>query len=727
MKQVRREPEVRWGRSVRMRAGLVLLAMVAAAGIAAASAADGEGDTHYPRAGAASSALHVAQSIADVLRTPLSTTLVHGIGGSPADAWTAWLAGNFFSAVGALAAADEQWQRVAELAQRRGDVDDVVVALAQRVEIALSQGDYARCQVLAEALASAAAASGNRRQVAFAEANLGVIERRRGHLDDALVHQQRALEIYRAAGDPYGIAQSLTNLATVHRDRGDFAKALDMALDAVTLREKTGDKLEIAYRNVGLLYREIEDGATARTYFERALAVAAKRSSPAAYSPVVGAYAGLLNDLGEFAAAEAAAREALAIDRALGDRPHQGLERLEIGRALLGQRRNDEATAELEAALALGRELGQREIVARSLLHLADVALVEHDRLRAHGLLDEAIAGLEAARLRPQLALAYAAREQLARADHDDAAALRFAHKYSAEREELLGIRASRQLAALETRHSRAEAEQRVALLAKDNELKAALLAKQRLERRVGLIAMAALGALLLLMAWRFVGVNRLNHKLARRNAEIERQRVALSGANAKLEQQAVELHQAAITDSMTGVANRAHVLRQLARGIEDCARDGRELAVLLIDFDHFKQINDHHGHLFGDSVLVAGVDAMRRCLRAGDLLGRIGGEEFMAIVTDRDAEAVVALAERLCARVAEKLREQGPALRLVATVSIGVATLSQVVPSRRIEDLLEAADKALYAAKSGGRNRVQRYAPEADGVARAGTIAESR
>jgi diguanylate cyclase (GGDEF)-like protein len=178
-----------------------------------------------------------------------------------------------------------------------------------------------------------------------------------------------------------------------------------------------------------------------------------------------------------------------------------------------------------------------------------------------------------------------------------------------------------------------------------------------------------------------------------------------------KLEQQAVELYRAAITDSMTGVANRAHSLDQLARRIEECTHSDRELAVLLIDFDHFKQINDAHGHLFGDGVLVAGVDAMRRCLRAGDLLGRIGGEEFVAIVTDRDPDAVIALAERLRTRVADKLGEQCPELLDAATVSIGVARLAQLETPARLEALLEAADKALYAAKSGGRNRVQRYA----------------
>lgn len=666
----------------------------------------------WPRAEAASSALHAAKAIDDALETPLAAALAHALVDGSADAWTTRLEADVFSAVGALAPADAKWQRVGAIAERNGDLDTLGVALSQRVDIALSQGDYERCGDLSRQLAAVATKNGNAIQAAFAEANLGVIERRRGHLDEALAHQNRALAISRDAKDAFGAAQSLTNLATVYRDRGDFAQALEMALEAVTLREQSGgDKLGIAYRNVGLLYREIEDGAAARSYFERAIDAASKQGSPVAYAPVVGAYAGLLNDLGEFPAAEQSAREALAIDVALGDRPHQGLERLEIGRALIGEHRYDEAETELDAALALGRELGQREIVSRALLHLAEVALQNHDRLRAHGMLDEAIAGLEAARLRPQLALAYALREQLARAEHDDADALRFAHKYGAEREELLGIQASRQLAALEARHARAETEQRLALLSKDNELKAALLATQQLEQRIGYVAMGALGGLLVLMLWRFVGMHRLNRALARRNAEIDRQRLALSNANHKLERQAAELYQAAITDSMTGIANRARSLDRLARGIDECTRDGRELAVLLIDFDNFKQINDHHGHLFGDAVLVAGVEAMRRCLRPGDLLGRIGGEEFLAIVTDCDADTVLSLAERLRLRVAEKLGEQSADLRLVATVSIGIARLAELAPPARVGALLEAADKALYAAKNAGRNRVQRYA----------------
>ncbi|MEP7044498.1 MAG: tetratricopeptide repeat-containing diguanylate cyclase [Dokdonella sp.] len=633
------------------------------------------------------------------------------IGGGWAEQSLMMVLANLSAAMDAPTRADRQWMRAAEIAQQRGDDAALILILSGATQTALSLGDYERCITLAGRLSELSRQHGDRVGEAIAEGVLGVVARRLGHLDEALRHAERALELQRSAGNAAGAALVLGDLSVVYRDRGDFARALDSGLEAVAQRERSGDKLDNAYRNVALLYREIEDASTARMYFERALDAAAKRGAPSAYATVVGSYASFLNDAGESVRAQAAAQEALAIDDALDDRPHQGLEHLEIGRALLGQHIADSAVSEFEQALALGRELGQREIVARALLHLSEVALTRHDTLRARGMIDEAIAGLEAARLRPQLAQAYALREQLARAESDDVNALRFAHKYAAEREELLGIRASRQLAAMETRHAREEAEQRLALLAKDNELKAARIQAQQLQWRLYAAAVAGLLVLLTTLVWRYRGISRLNQALALRNAEVERQRAALSEANSCLELQAADLYQAATTDWLTRTDNRRHLREQLERRLLECRRDDRELALLAIDFDHFKQINDRGGHPFGDRVLVAGARAMRECLGPNDLLGRFGGEEFVAVACDRDPAAALALAERIRTHVAEQLAALAPELRTMATISIGVARLAQLDEPIHVEALLEAADRALYAAKSEGRNRVARYA----------------
>ena len=664
----------------------------------------------YARAQLAADAQHFAAAM-DRTAGAGGAALAHAIGGDWGEQSLMIGLAHLSAAMDAPALADRQWARATAIAEGRGDGSALVRTLSGATQTALSLGDYERCIVLADRLSQASRQRGDLVGEAIAEDVLGVVARRLGHLDEALRHEERALALQRQAGNAAGAALVLGDLSVVHRDRGDFARALESGLDAIAQREQSGDKLDNAYRNVALLYREIEDAPTAHTYFERALDAAVKRGAPSAYATVVGSYASFLNDAGEWTRAEAAAREALAIDTALDDRPHQGLEHLEIGRALLGQHLVDAATVEFEQALKLGRELGQREIVARALLHSSEMALARRDTLRARGMIDEAIAGLEGARLRPQLAQAYALREQLARAENDDANALRFAHKYAAEREELLGIRASRQLTAMETRHAREEADQRLALLAKDNELKAARIQTQQLQWRLYAAAVAGLLVLLAMLVWRYRGISRLNHALGLRNAEVERQRAALSEANDCLEQQAADLYHAATTDWLTHTDNRRHLRAQLERRLAECARDGRELALLAIDFDHFKQINDLGGHPFGDRVLVAGAAAMRECLDPDDLLGRFGGEEFVAVACDRDPAAALALAERIRAHVAEQLAVLAPELRTMATISIGVARLAELSGPIHVEVLLEAADRALYAAKSEGRNRVARYA----------------
>jgi diguanylate cyclase (GGDEF)-like protein len=699
-------------RGVKSGSALTKGALAASLAIAALTATPAAAaDSTFPLARLAAGSRQAAAIVDAVLADNTTLQLAQALAGAPARKALLMAAGYFSLALDVPEVADREWTAALEIAGRDGDSAAMLELTDLAMQTSVALGDYERSSQLAGRLRTLARARNDLSAEAQAENVLGVIARRRGHLDQAISHQQHAIKLFKQDRDGIGAMRALSDLGTVMRDRGDFAGALRAQLEATSERERSGDRLANVYRNLALLYRELEDSAASRTYFQRALQEALRDGVPSIYSSVNGAYASLLNDIDEYDAAQKAANEALAIDDALGDRPHQGFEHLEIGRAHIGLKDSAGAIAELEQSLAIGRELGQRELVARSLLHMTEIALGQHEKMRARGLLDEAIAGLEAIRLRPQLAQAYALREQLARAEHDDADALRFAHKAAVAREELIGIRASRQLAALEVAHARSDSEQRLAMLAKDNELQAARLQAQSLQRRLGAIALGGLVLVLVAVVWRNRGIRRLNHALGQRNGEIERQRTALGHANDVLQRQAADLYLAATTDALTGVLNRGRLLEQLDQRLIDCEAAGKPLAVMLIDFDNFKQINDRCGHLFGDQVLVAGARAMRERLSDDDLLGRFGGEEFIVIACNREPEQVLALAERLREDVATQLAWTAPELRAIATISIGLTFLADFESPARSAALLEAADRALYEAKRDGRNRVRRYA----------------
>ena len=156
--------------------------------------------------------------------------------------------------------------------------------------------------------------------------------------------------------------------------------------------------------------------------------------------------------------------------------------------------------------------------------------------------------------------------------------------------------------------------------------------------------------------------------------------------------------------DPLTGLFNRRYVLTRLAGLISGARRHGRPLSVAMIDIDHFKVVNDAHGHEAGDAALVATTLALRDRLRAEDELGRLGGEEFLALLPDASAEAAGVVAESLRASV-ESVRTRIDELELAVTVSIGWATWDGAEDA---DELVRRADQALYAAKRSGRNAVR-------------------
>ena len=174
----------------------------------------------------------------------------------------------------------------------------------------------------------------------------------------------------------------------------------------------------------------------------------------------------------------------------------------------------------------------------------------------------------------------------------------------------------------------------------------------------------------------------------------------------ARIERGESKLKIFATTDELTGLANRRTTLERLASELARSGREASPVGVIEVDVDRFKQVNDTHGHPAGDAVLAAVATAMTRSVRPYDVVGRIGGEEFLVVAPAVDADGLVALAERIRVQVEGETVAVDDGTEVRVTVSAGCALSSG--DDESLEDLLRRADSALYAAKDNGRNRVE-------------------
>jgi diguanylate cyclase len=196
----------------------------------------------------------------------------------------------------------------------------------------------------------------------------------------------------------------------------------------------------------------------------------------------------------------------------------------------------------------------------------------------------------------------------------------------------------------------------------------------------------ATLAALPLLLAYP-VAIAFAVHALSRR---VRRQNCTLRALNR--------------TDALTGLGNRRAVEEALAAEFHRCERSGRPAALLLVDLDRFKAVNDQHGHGFGDEVLRRVGLAIRGCVREIDVATRLGGDEFAVLLPETEPDTAVYVAARIRAAVSAQIFERAPGLR--CTASIGVASVAPVADGP--DAWMERADRALYAAKDDGRDCVR-------------------
>jgi diguanylate cyclase (GGDEF)-like protein len=191
----------------------------------------------------------------------------------------------------------------------------------------------------------------------------------------------------------------------------------------------------------------------------------------------------------------------------------------------------------------------------------------------------------------------------------------------------------------------------------------------------------------LAVVCWRLAQVNR------RLRAELRRRRKTEAA-----------LHERSATDVVTGVLNRAGFMDKLGRGCLRATRHGHPLAVVMLDFDHFKGINDTYGHAFGDRTLVAVARACQSVVRDPDFLGRLGGDEFAVGMPHTDIDGARHAAERIRAAVSAVALALPGGRSLSVTASVGLAVLQN---SDTLQSLLARGDRAVYEAKRLGRNRV--------------------
>jgi diguanylate cyclase (GGDEF)-like protein len=171
-----------------------------------------------------------------------------------------------------------------------------------------------------------------------------------------------------------------------------------------------------------------------------------------------------------------------------------------------------------------------------------------------------------------------------------------------------------------------------------------------------------------------------------------------------KLKESQLKLKQISITDELTGIRNRRYIMDRLGEEFQRARRDKNPMGLVMVDLDHFKQVNDTHGHQFGDLVLVTVATRMLASIRGYDLLGRIGGEEFLIVSPDTDLEETLEVAQRMREiikgePVSDKTRS------VTITISVGVTMLLE--EDSGIDSLFSRADTALYMAKKEGRDRV--------------------
>lgn len=542
--------------------------------------------------------------------------------------------------------------------------------LLRKAELASERDEHARGIELALRAEALAREAQDKASLAQALRLLVTLNGRDGLAEQAVAAGQAVLPMLRESADDAARADVLCNMAMAFLDLGLNQEALDHISEGIEAARACGDArlLCLAYNRVGLAKGHLGRYDEGERFLAESLAMARELQNEeeiyraltnlgVVASDAFDAFESRGDSAAALEAIERARRhgeEALIVARQSGNAYREALTLSNLGRYLGVSGRERAAFTLLDHARALALENGHRALVLACDGNRAELLVREGRHDEAIPLLTEALAGAQelyansmVQDMHLQLYLAHKARGDLAEA-----------------------------LAHHETYHA---------------------LTKEQLEQRNDAQSRLMMNRLDLDQA-------RFGAERSRMQAELQRVRAEQMAAEAeRLQAQARELRRYVLADPLTGLGNRRQVERELPRLLSHSARTDEPLAVAMLDLDHFKQVNDRFGHAVGDAVLMAAADLFRARVRGGDLIARMGGEEFLIVFAHASLEWAREACERLRLAIAGHDWEQAaPGLKV--TISIGLCVAG---PRLDAAQLLEQADQALYRAKNEGRNRV--------------------